>query len=73
MRVNAHIWKLNLTWMRVWIKLSPAHAETLWRVAQEALANIERHAVARNAELQLHIESSVASLSIKDDGRGLPS
>ena len=53
-------------------QLSPAHAEILWRVAQEALANIERHAVARNAELQLDLESNIVSLSIKDDGRGLP-
>ena len=52
--------------------LSPAQAETLWRVAQEALANIERHAAARNVQLQLDIESNAASLSIKDDGRGLP-
>ena len=52
--------------------LSPAHAETLWRVAQEALANIERHAAARTVELQLEIEANAAGLSIKDDGRGLP-
>jgi len=53
-------------------QLSPAQSETLWRVAQEALANIERHAAARNVGLQLDIESNAALLSIKDDGRGLP-
>ena len=52
--------------------LSPALAETLWRVAQEALANIERHAAARKVELRLAIESQTVSLTIKDDGRGIP-
>lgn len=53
-------------------QLSPTQAETLWRVAQEALANIERHAAARTVQLQLDIESNAALLSIQDDGRGLP-
>jgi len=53
-------------------QLTPAQAETLWRVAQEALANIERHAAARTVQLQFNIESNAALLSIKDDGRGLP-
>lgn len=52
-------------------QLSPAHAETLWRAAQEALANVERHAAARKVELRLAIESHSAILSINDDGRGL--
>ena len=54
-------------------QLSPAHAETLWRVAQETLANIERHANARNVNLQLEVASNTTTLSIQDDGRGLPS
>jgi signal transduction histidine kinase len=53
-------------------QLSPAQSETLWRVAQEALANIERHAAARNVRLRLDIQDQTAFLSIKDDGRGLP-
>lgn len=52
--------------------LLPAQAETLWRVAQEALTNIEHHADARTVQLQLDIESNAALLSIRDDGRGLP-
>jgi len=52
--------------------LLPAHAETLWRVAQEALTNIEHHAAARTVQLQLDIESNATLLSIQDDGRGLP-
>lgn len=53
-------------------QLTPAHAEALWRIAQESLANIERHAAAHTVQLQLNIESNAALLSIKDDGRGLP-
>ncbi|MDL1942229.1 sensor histidine kinase [Chloroflexi bacterium CFX2] len=53
-------------------QLSPAQSETLWRVAQEALANIERHAHARKVALQLKLESHTVSLTIHDDGRGLP-
>lgn len=52
--------------------LSLTHAETLWRVAQEALANIERHAAAHNVDLSLGIDAQHATLTIKDDGRGLP-
>lgn len=52
--------------------LSLAHAETLWRVAQEALVNIERHASARHVTLTLKLEAHAVSLTISDDGRGLP-
>ena len=52
--------------------LSPTLAEALWRVAQEALTNIERHASARNVGLRLDIRDQTAFLSVKDDGRGLP-
>lgn len=52
-------------------QLSPTQAETLWRVAQEALTNIERHASARTVGIQLDIESNSANLSIQDDGIGL--
>ncbi|MBK9008471.1 MAG: sensor histidine kinase [Anaerolineae bacterium] len=53
-------------------QLSPVHAETLWRVAQEALTNIERHAAARNVDLNLDIESQHVTLTITDDGCGFP-
>jgi len=49
-----------------------AHAETLWRVAQEALTNVERHAQARHVTVTLKIETHTALLTIQDDGRGLP-
>ena len=53
-------------------QLSPTQAETLWRVAQEALANIERHAAARTVQIRLDMESQTARLTVKDDGRGMP-
>ena len=52
--------------------LPPALAEAVWRVAQEALTNIERHADAYNVGLHLDVRDQTAFLSIKDDGRGLP-
>jgi signal transduction histidine kinase len=54
------------------VALSPAHAETLWRAAQEALTNIERHAAARAVKMHLEIKPEAAILSIEDDGNGLP-
>ncbi len=68
--------------------LSPAVSETLWRVAQEALANVERHARATAVRLALELDgtnapsktaSGVANpgmrhiiLRVTDDGIGLP-
>ena len=53
-------------------ELPLAHAETLWRVAQEALTNVERHAQARRVTVTLKVETHTALLTIQDDGRGLP-
>ncbi len=53
-------------------RLSPAVAEALWRVAQEALTNVARHAQARHVELRLSLTPQTAVLSVHDDGRGLP-
>ncbi|MBK7449789.1 MAG: sensor histidine kinase [Anaerolineales bacterium] len=49
-----------------------AHAETLWRVAQEALTNVERHAQARHVTVTLKVETHTVLMTIQDDGRGLP-
>jgi two-component system NarL family sensor kinase len=42
----------------------------LYRIAQESLTNIARHADARHARLVLVISATRARLSIEDDGRG---
>ncbi len=51
---------------------SPAVQETLWRVAQEALTNIEKHARARHVGVRLEVQPTAAVLVIRDDGVGLP-
>ncbi|CAG7843893.1 Sensor histidine kinase LiaS [Pseudoclavibacter triregionum] len=43
---------------------------TLLRIAQEAMANLERHAGATRAELSLELEPDAVTLEISDDGRG---
>ncbi len=47
-----------------------AHADTLLRVTQEALANIQRHAAARNVDLTIGHSSAQVTLEICDDGIG---
>jgi signal transduction histidine kinase len=46
--------------------------ETLWKVGQEALANIEKHAQAQNVLLHLSRHAGQVLLKITDDGVGLP-
>jgi two-component system sensor histidine kinase UhpB len=43
----------------------------LYRVAQEALTNVVRHAAASRAELSLHRNGGRLELRIRDDGHGL--
>lgn len=53
-------------------KLLSNDAKTaLYRVAQEALTNIERHAQARSVEVALAMRGGACSMRIVDDGRGL--
>ncbi|MCP4228472.1 MAG: GAF domain-containing sensor histidine kinase [Actinomycetia bacterium] len=44
----------------------------IWRIAQEALVNIERHAKATAATLIWRCDGRGAVLEVTDDGRGLP-
>jgi two-component system NarL family sensor kinase len=50
--------------------LSEAEAVTLFRIAQEALTNVERHAGARHVQIALVGDGAAVRLSIVDDGRG---
>jgi signal transduction histidine kinase len=45
---------------------------TLYRVAQEALRNVERRADAGHATVSLRARAGYVELEINDDGRGLP-
>ncbi len=44
----------------------------IWRIAQEALINIERHAQASEVGITWRCNGSTASLSISDNGKGFP-
>ena len=43
---------------------------TLYRIAQEALTNIARHAAAKNVKIFIERQPSAVRMSIKDDGQG---
>ncbi|HEV8266608.1 MAG TPA: sensor histidine kinase, partial [Thermoanaerobaculia bacterium] len=52
-------------------RIDDADVETLvFRVVQEALTNVVKHAAARQAEVRLARNGSRVSFSVKDDGRG---
>src|SRR5437867_3250802 len=44
----------------------------LYRVLQEALTNVARHADARRVRVRLEYDPARVSLKVEDDGRGLP-
>jgi signal transduction histidine kinase len=50
--------------------LQPVTRETLFRIAQEALANVARHSSASQAEVSIDYGKDTVTLVIKDDGRG---
>lgn len=52
--------------------LSPVLAETVWRVAQEALTNVEKHAQADRVSVSLTHEARAVTVRIVDNGIGLP-
>jgi signal transduction histidine kinase len=51
--------------------LPAGHEDTLYRVAQEALANVARHARARHAVVRLRLVQGWVELMIADDGAGI--
>jgi two-component system sensor histidine kinase UhpB len=52
--------------------LSEEQELVVYRVAQEALTNVARHARASNVELSLEQDQGDVTLRVRDDGRGLP-
>jgi len=52
--------------------LDPLAAIGIFRVAQEAMTNILKHAMAKKARLTVRIEAESFVLEIADDGRGVP-
>jgi PAS domain S-box-containing protein len=51
-------------------RLPPAVELNLFRIVQEALTNVEKHAQARTIRLRLSIQGDSVVLRIQDDGRG---
>ena len=52
------------------VVIPPALSATLYRVAQEALRNVERHADAGRATVSLRARPGYVELEVNDDGRG---
>ena len=52
------------------LELSPDEAQVFFRVAEEALYNIERHARAKNVTLRLSMGQDTTALYLRDDGVG---
>jgi signal transduction histidine kinase len=53
-------------------RIPPGTQEAVFRIAQEALANIARHARAQNVQVGLHMDGKSESLifQVQDDGQG---
>ncbi|MEM7538889.1 MAG: response regulator [Chloroflexota bacterium] len=51
-------------------RLEPSIETTLYRVVQEALTNISRHANANKVEIQLICDDTSVNVAVQDDGRG---
>jgi len=53
-------------------RLPPPLELALFRILQESLTNIHRHAKSKSAEISLELIAGQATLSITDEGRGIP-
>ena len=53
------------------IAIKEEYATAVFRITQEALTNIIRHAEARNVDIQVKLKNSNISLKVHDDGKGI--
>jgi PAS domain S-box-containing protein len=51
--------------------LESGQATAVFRILQEALTNVARHAQARHVEIRLHVLPTAFELVVTDDGRGI--
>jgi signal transduction histidine kinase len=54
------------------VELSEERRTALFRVCQEALTNIVKHAAAQQVSVELFLRGEAVTLEIRDDGGGLP-
>lgn len=63
--------KVKMAGEEVMPRLTPAAELALFRVVQEALNNVAKHAQASNVEIQVERDESQVILSVTDDGKGM--
>lgn len=51
-------------------RLAPERELTLFRITQEAITNIEKHADARNVKLAIDFQDAAVTVAVEDDGIG---
>ena len=54
-------------------RLPRAVEMTLFRIVQESLVNIQRHSGSKKADIRMILDSTQATLEVKDYGRGIKS
>ncbi len=54
------------------LRVNPEHATAVFRICQEALTNVTRHAHATEVHVRLDDEGVGLMLQVKDNGRGIP-
>jgi signal transduction histidine kinase len=54
------------------LQIADDRATALFRILQEALTNVIRHAEARQVDVELDADDTTVRLLVRDDGRGIP-
>ena len=62
--------KLKLKMGGAYRRVSSQIENEVFRIAQESLSNVERHAHASEAALELHYDANALRLTVRDNGRG---
>ena len=55
------------------LQLAPAQSTALFRILQETLTNVVRHADAKHVKVQLEVANRSLTMRVHDDGRGFRS
>jgi len=54
------------------LRMDPEHATAVFRICQEALTNVTRHAQATEVHVRLEDQGEGLLLQVSDNGRGIP-